>query len=232
MKRFNQNEISVYNCGGATEANCWLCASYTGLYNLMFEGSYSSSMYGSFRTKKNTFPYNPKNQELDTYNYAKQHNYIPHENESDPYKALTVSVLYKDLRKKAISYNYKAPFEGLTVPNTVKMINDVMKDYGCSIRAVRDTNYNAYTGTEAFKNYFRAGKVALFATDGGIYGNHFLAVSGFRHYKREKQILFWSYTEWKTFLEVGDGHTSTVRYFDITRFFNDHFTGSFVNFNL
>ena len=232
MRRNLQYDISIYYKGTSSEGNCWLCASYTGLSHLMFDSVYSTSMYGGFKSKKNTVIYNPKTQELNTYNFAKSKNYTPCDGASGNPSMKSVTTLYRDLRKKSLSYDYKAPIEGLTIDNTVKAINNTMKDYGCSIRAVKDTNYNAYTGTEAFKDYFRAGKVALFDTDGGTYGQHLMAVSGFRHYRREKQFLFWSYTEWKTFLEVGDGHSTSVRYFDITRYFQDMRSGSFINFNL
>lgn len=127
--------------------------------------------------------------------------------------------------------DYKSPIDGLSTENTLRMINGVMADYGCSIRATKESNYNAYTGTEAFKKYFRNGKTAVFDSDGGSYGQHIIAVNGYRHYKREQQFLWWSYTEWRTFLEVADGHSARKRYFDITRYYQEMNTGAFLNFS-
>lgn len=100
------------------------------------------------------------------------------------------------------------------------MMESVAHNYGLSsFYASMDTNFNAYVGTQDFKQFLNDDKPLLFTSAGSTYGNHAMVVSGYKYYKRTVKVLFWDKIEWATFLEIGDGQSYARRYFDITRYY-------------
>ncbi|MCR5693212.1 MAG: hypothetical protein K6G74_04525 [Bacilli bacterium] len=231
ITRQSQMDLSVYwrekredNVlkGYTSEGNCWLSASYTIFHYLVNTSQYKDSIFSLFPKEENKTIYYPNKQEPSAYKWVFDNldHFRVFINPYGEFAAKEFDGLYIDLRKAGIDLDPSSPIKGLTTNQSVTQMEKVASSYGLSsFDASVETNYNAYTGTDDFKQFIKDGKPLFFASHGSTYDNHAMAVSGYKHYKRTVKVLFWDKIEWATFLEIGDGWSTSVRYFDITRYY-------------
>lgn len=204
------------------EGNCWLCATYTVFDYLVNDSSYRNYAFRKFPKRSLKTVYYPQSQEPSTYNWVTENrdDYDARGKIGGTLEPKTFDNLYISFRQRGIDLKTDSPMTGLSTDNNVTLINDVAHVYGLNnFKAEKDIFYNSYVGSEDFKNFIKADKPLIFISNGGTYGNHVMAVSGYKHYKRTVKVLFWDKIEWATFLQIGDGWTTDVTYFDITRFY-------------
>lgn len=245
ITRFSQMEISCYWKGirkdgvieGYTsEANCGLCAAYTVFHYLVNYSAYRNSSFGGFPKQTNKTRYYPRSQEPETYQWVTDNVEDWRCFQNHPgygsWEAKEFDGLYIALRQAGLELDLTTPFSGISTDEVVIQMESVAHQFGLNtFQATRITDFNAYTGTPAFKNFLTGGKPLFFASRGSTYGNHDMAVSGYKYYKRTVKVLFWDKIEWATFLELGDGHSLETMYFDITRYFWEHHgDAEFINY--
>ena len=231
ITRQSQMDLSVYwrekrednvVTGYTSEANCWLSASYTIFHYLVNTSKYKDTVFSRFPKQENKTIYYPNKQEPNAYKWVFDNleHFRVFINPYGDFKAKKFDELYIALRKAGIEIDASSPIERLTTNDSVVQMKKVASSYGLNSFDVSvDTDYNAYTGTEGFKQFIKDEKPLFFASHGSTYDNHAMAVSGYKHYKRTVKVLFWDKIEWATFLEIGDGWSTSVRYFDITRYY-------------
>ena len=231
ITRQSQMDLSVYwrekregnvVTGYTSEGNCWLSASYTIFHYLVNTSKYKDTVFSRFPKQENKTIYYPNKQEPNAYNWVFDNleHFRVFINPYGDFAAKEFDELYIALRKAGIEIDASSPIEGLTTYDSAVQMKKVASSYGLNTFDVSvDTDYNAYTGTEDFKQFIKDEKPLFFASHGSTYDDHAMAVSGYKHYKRTVKVLFWDKIEWATFLEIGDGWSTSVRYFDITRYY-------------
>ena len=232
LKRTVENGTTNYRA----ENNCWLCTMYTIFNYLVNDSEYSSTTFSSFPKRwHGKIPYYPQSQEPLTYNWVKSYatNYKAFDNTIGDWSAKEFDSLYTSLRIEGTSFKTDSPVSGMYPNGSVMVMENVAHDYGLTtFNATNDTEFNAYTGTQDFKDFLHADKPLYFYSNGSTYGDHAMAVSGYKYYKRTVRVLFWDKIEWATFLEIGDGWSLDTIYFDITRYFWEHCgNGGFIKYD-
>ncbi len=245
ITRHAQRALSVYlketvdsngNKKTISEGNCWLCAMYTVFDYLVNDSAYSSIVFNNFPKKwHGDIPYYPQTQEPSTYNWVKQYasDYKAFDNTIGDWAVKEFDGLYISLRAAETSFIINSPIIGLSPNGAAAVMENAAHDNGLtSFDATNDTNFNAYTGTQDFKDFLQSDKPLYFYSNGSTYGNHAMAVSGYKHYKRTVRVLFWDKIEWATFLEIGDGWSVDTMYFDITRYYWENCgSGGFIKYD-
>jgi len=232
MRRWNQSDLSVYKERimqdgeerWKPEDNCVLCAMFTIFDYLVNFSEHKDTDFSGFPKNGYERLYYPANEEPSTYKWAMSkpngRTFKAFEKSLGNWSAKRLSDLCIDIRKTEVSFKTNGPIDGINVDQAVATMEAVARENGLeSFDATKDTNYNAYVGTQDFKDFLMEDKPLYFASHGSTYGNHAMAVSGYKYYKRTVKVLFWDKIEWATFLEIGDGWSTNIRYFDITRYF-------------
>lgn len=245
ITRREQGFLSVYlkktvdsngNKKTITEGNCWLCTMYTVFDYLVNDSAYSSTVFNNFPKRwHGDIPYYPQTQEPSTYNWVKQYasDYKAFDKDIGDWAVKEFDGLYISLRAAGTSFIINSPIVGISPNGAAAVMENAAHDNGLtSFDATNDTNFNAYTGTQDFKDFLQSDKPLYFYSSGSTYGNHAMAVSGYKHYKRTVRVLFWDKIEWATFLEIGDGWSVDTMYFDITRYYWENCgSGGFIKYD-
>lgn len=203
-----------------SESNCSTTSAFNVLSFLRDSGHYPQ--FSKLPSSSRKMRYNPKVLEYDAYSYYKslQDKYYFHDDEDKPCKEW--QDLYVELRNEARAINYKYMAESLWTAHTSRIMEIVCSKYGIEgFDGIEHTDYNAYVGSQEFKDTFDNFKPALMTTTGCCYGTHTFMVTGYKMYSREVKKL-WTKTEWSTILTVKDGWSSGTRYFNITHYRWDH----------
>lgn len=98
---------------------------------------------------------------------------------------------------------------------------DIIK-YICSIfnnSIDIDTHYDWCFYADYIVNEISNSRPALWFTLYDTYGSHAMAVCGYKYYKRERKFGFFTYSIYKLFYELKDGHAKESRWFDISGFY-------------
>lgn len=231
LKRTVENGTTNYYA----ENNCWLCTMYTIFNYLVNDSVFSSTSFSDFPKRwHGKIPYYPQNQEPLTYNWVKSYatSYKAFDSTIGDWSAKEFDGLYTSLRIEGTSFKTDSPVSGMYPNGVVMVMENVAHNYGLTtFNATNDTEFNAYTGTQDFKDFLHADKPLYFYSNGSTYGNHAMTVSGYKHFKRTVRVLFWDKIEWATFLEIGDGWSLETMYFDITRYFWENCgSGGFIKY--
>lgn len=220
---YSQRELSCYERDGyISEANCSTTAAFNVLSYLRDSKHYSQFLKLPGIDRK--MRYNPKVFEYDAYSYFKSlpDHYVFYDDEDKECRVW--QDLYVELRNEArkINFKYMASGEGLWAAHASRIMETVCSKYEIEgFDGIEHTDYNAYVGSQEFKDSFYKFKPTIMSTDGCCYGSHSFEVIGYKMYSREVKQLFWTKTEWSTILVVKDGWSKNTHYFDITHYKRD-----------
>ncbi len=218
ITRFSQMTLSCYlevkEKGSSiitySEGNCGLVAAYHVLQ------CFQKTKWSNLPAVERTTLYDPYLYETDIYlkkfditgkpkqdNVRKQDDSIL---ESWP-------LLYKEARMCCVQKFGK--YDGLTVNQTSAIIENVAKDYNRTVDAREDVMYkfSLENGIDRLKK----NEPLAFSTLGDeTYGNHTVAVCGFRRYQGKKMVWIFEQTETIILYELADGHETRKVYYDMS----------------
>lgn len=217
MKSFKMYQLSVYktlNPSGvySYENNCWIMSAYHVLQYLA----------------DNTFSNMPKNNEREIYDPQVDEsviysNYFDADGNSK--KKITMNNTSVDKYELCASNYFSFP---ALYNQTRRIVND---NFGrCDGGTARDTaNILKYTGDyygnpiscsihSYWSSYLNSGinqlnndKPLIWTTYGGTYGNHSMAVSGYKKYTKQISFLFFSFTKEKIYYGIKDAKKEIVQ---------------------
>ena len=179
----------------ATEGNCVL----TALYNSFHQSSYAKECMN--------IPTGNKLFLEKVYDNKSISPCIPEENISytDSGIAVLFPALYTDLR--TISEQMYKKYEGLTLNETVNVVNQTFKNYNYNIK-IENRKFKNFNFDE-LRNNLKAGKpITLTLVGSKVYSNHMMAVLGYTIIKKDDENA-------KTFVKVANGWTSSLTYIEL-----------------
>lgn len=202
-----------------SEGNCYAVATYNVLFNLCQKnyGNY----FSAFPSLEENYFYDPAVEDpqgcVDWTNRTFSDPAIV----KLPPKSFSTTALYAKIREVAnrISPSCFAKETPLSINNTSRLAEETADEFGLpSLNGIEEFDHATYSGSATFKSDLNKGVPSIFMTQGGYYGNHFIAVFGVEYYKRESQVLWWTKTEWNSFLEVANGWKNGLWFFDLSRY--------------
>lgn len=114
-------------------------------------------------------------------------------------------------------YNISRVPDGGTVYNTATIINEVGKQYGYDFKAKGTILAGLYgsSGITAVDKNLPFVLCTSAASNAG-YGNHLMAGCGYKVYSKTSGWWIFKVTSYKYFYELRDGHSSDIRYLDLS----------------
>lgn len=219
MDIYTQLQLSVYYQNGnkkdnySSEGNCWIVSAFHVLQYL------AKTEYTDMYSNREIV-YNAKDREPNIYSKHFDNNDKCKETIIQDNKVVDkwylsnnkFPELYTEVRELVDSEFKKC--DGGTEAQTSYIVKKIAKNYGHKI---------------GFSNYFRWGAYAdyvkykidknipcIWATKGDTYGAHSMAVCGYKYYKKTRKFWIFSYSTYKLFYELRDGHLDVPAYYDIS----------------
>lgn len=95
---------------------------------------------------------------------------------------------------------------------TRDIVKYICNKFGYTVDISTHYNWNYYA--DYLVNEILEERPALWFTLTGTYGSHAMAVCGYRYYRRQRKFWHFTYTTYKLFYELRDGHSLERRWFD------------------
>ena len=122
--------------------------------------------------------------------------------------------LYTEVRKYT-DQKYKL-YKGGYIWQTSNIIENIADSYGHDVDTTSHFLWFFFTGK--IVNKIDAGLPSIWLTATGTYGQHAMAVCGYRYYTQQRKILWFNHTDKKLFYELRDGHSAAAKFFDVSGF--------------
>lgn len=217
-----------------SEGNCWMVSAYNILQSIAdAKGSYKKTI-DSYKTDKSkpsmesisdVVSYNPKDEEPKTYgkffdengqnlsNVKKTPNGYSYYERTLKSKTSSFPELYTSVRKYASDKWSKV--DGGTTYGSAKIINEVGRQYGYDFKAKGTSMVGIYNaaGIKAIDFNLPFGLITSSMSNAG-YDNHAMAGCGYKIYSKKCGWWIFSWTNFKYFYELRDGHNYDKIYFD------------------
>lgn len=222
MDGFSQDELSVYYSIGTdniekTEGNCWIVSAFNVLQYLA-----TVNLTNMYFSKNDKVDYNAKKEEpniyskhFDSNDRSKETVKIKSTDEiKDKWKLSNNKFpkLYYDVRN-FVEKTYKK-CDGGYVWETANIVKQIANQYNYNISYKNCYRWGAYV--DKVKNKIDLGIPCIWSTSNDTYGAHSMAVCGYKYYKKTTKFWFFTYSTYKLFFELRDGHSKDDRYFDVS----------------
>lgn len=218
MEGFSQSALSVYNerKNGYiySEGNCGTVSAYTAIR--FIARAYHRTKYIANSNYDN---YDPQVSEPNLYTRKT----------SDSNISINTNLywdeLYRNTRIQAYQ-NFGGP-ESLTIWQSEALMEKTMALYNVSINARVNAAWGGYVSL--FHHEIDSNRPLLWSTSTNTYGSHTMAVAGYEKWSKTTGWWIFTSTEYLTFAELRDGHSTSPRYFDFNAYIG---LAAFVRFEL
>jgi len=211
-------------CYSYSEGNCWIIGAYN-IIEYMAKTKWTRMQSNNYKRL-----YFPKDEEPNLYSlyYDRNGNNISgiaqitsngaiHYNYELNSNAIYFNNLYCEVRK-FVNDTFKKTESG-SVYETAKIINYMANKYGYSICFKSSIIWGLYS--DCGFNSIDNGYPFMWCTSdasNGTYGNHIMAGCGYEIYSKTTSWWIFSFTSYKYFFELRDGHKNYPRFFDYSGF--------------
>ncbi len=219
MDGYEQGNLSAYETikedgKSYSEGNCWIVSSFH-ILQYLAKTKYTNMYFSSFVNydAKQNEP-NIYSNHFDSNGNCKEKIKINDGTIADKWKLTNKEFprLYANVREY-VDGKYQKCDDGY-IWETRDIVKYMCNKYGHDIDT--NTHYNWNYHADNIVDEIINERPALWFTLNDTYGSHAMAVCGFRYYKKERNFKFFTYSTFKLFYELRDGHTTESRFFDMS----------------
>lgn len=221
MDGYQQYELSAYKTVGkdngySSEGNCWIVSAFNVLQYIA-KTKYTN-MYFNYKVGYDAKQNEPNiySKHFDNDGNCKEKIQKDDGTIVDKWELTNYSfpLLYGIIREY-VDGKFKKCDDGY-IWETKDIIKYMCTFFGNSIDI--DTHYDWFFFADYIVNEIINERPALWFTLYDTYGSHAMAVCGYKYYKRERKFGVFTFSTFKLFYELKDGHSTESRWFDISGF--------------
>lgn len=221
MDGYQQYELSAYKTVGkdngySSEGNCWIVSAFNVLQYIA-KTKYTN-MYFNYKVGYDAKQNEPNiySKHFDNDGNCKEKIQKDDGTIVDKWELTNYSfpLLYGIIREY-VDGKFKKCDDGY-IWETKDIIKYMCTFFGNSIDI--DTHYDWFFFADYIVNEIINERPALWFTLYDTYGSHAMAVCGYKYYKRERKFGIFTFSTFKLFYELKDGHSTESRWFDISGF--------------